>query len=142
MPLDVAHVPGLDPAGSAVRTWLRVHIGGQVWKVVLVGSKSKLLVDHKDELVSGRTWVNRCLIAIDKDLDPQAREDTLLHEILHAAVFVCGAYNSLQKAVAAEPDEHPDAAQDLEDDVVHPLTPVLHRILKDLGFSFPKGPTE
>lgn len=121
-----------------MRTWLRFHIGGQIWKVVLVGAKSKLLVDHKDETVAGRTWVNRCLIAIDKDLDPQAREDTLLHEILHAAVFVCGAYARLQKAVAAEPNLHEDAAQDLEDDIVHPLAPVLHRLLKDLNFVFPK----
>jgi hypothetical protein len=121
-----------------VKTWLRVHIGGQIWKVVLVGAKSKLLIDYKDEHVSGRTWVNRCLIAIDKDLDPQAREDTLLHELLHAAFFVVGAYTKLQEAAVAEPNLHEDAAQDLENDIVHPLTPVLHRLLKDLHFVFPK----
>ena len=121
-----------------MKTWLRVHIGGQVWKVVLVGAKSKLLIDYKDEHVSGRTWVNRCLIAIDKDLDPQAREDTLLHELLHAAFFVVGAYTKLQEAVVAEPNLHEDAAQDLENNIVHPLTPVLHRLLKDLHFVFPK----
>lgn len=122
--------------------WLRLHIGGQLWTVRLVSPRSKFLIDHKDERVAGRTWVNKCLIAIDRELDPQAREDTLLHEILHAAVFVCGAYNRLQKVVAAEPNLHEDAAQDLEDDIVHPLAPVLHRILKDLHFIFPKGPTE
>lgn len=121
-----------------MKTWLRVHIGGQIWKVVLVGAKSKLLIDYKDEHVSGRTWVNRCLIAIDKDLDPQAREDTLLHELLHAAFFVVGAYTKLQEAAVAEPNLHEDAAQDLENDIVHPLTPVLHRLLKDLHFVFPK----
>ncbi len=122
--------------------WLRLHIGGQLWTVRLVGPRSKFLIDYKEERVAGRTWVNKCLIAIDRELDPQAREDTLLHEILHAAIFVCGAYNRLQKAVAAEPNPHEDAAQDLEDDIVHPLAPVLHRVLKDLHFVFPKGPSQ
>lgn len=122
--------------------WLRLHIGGQLWKVQLVSPRSKLLIDYKNERVAGRTWTDRCIIAINRELDPQAREDTLLHEILHAAVYVCGAYNSLQKAVAAPANSDEDAAQELEDDVVHPLTPVLHRILKDLHFVFPKGPTE
>jgi len=123
-------------------TWLRLHIGGQVWRVVLVGPRSKLLVDYKEERVAGRTWVDKCLIAISRELSPEAREDTLLHELLHATFYVCGAFGAIQRVTAAPAVVDEDAAQRVEDDIVHPLVPVWHRLIKDLGFSFPKGPTE
>lgn len=119
--------------------WLRIHIGGQKWRVILVSPRSKYLVDHVGERVAGRTWVNDCIIAINREIESQAREDTLLHELLHAAVFVSGGWSAIQRVTAAEPSEDEDAAQAVEDDIVHPLAPILHRMLKDLGFRFPRG---
>lgn len=128
-----------------MKTWLRLHIGGQVFKVVVVSPRSKWLIDHKGERVAGRTWVDHCLIAINRELNDQAREDTLLHELLHAAVYVSGGWSAIQRvtaAPAASEENVDDAAQAVEDDIVHPLAPILHRLLKDLGFRFPKGPGE
>jgi hypothetical protein len=125
-----------------MKRWLSLFIGGQRWRVVLVGPKSKLLVDGDGDRVAGRTWVDRCIIAICRDLNPQAREDTLLHELLHASVYVSGGWGAIQRVTAAPPAEGEDAAQAVEDDIVHPLAPVLHRLLKDLGFQFPKGISE
>lgn len=126
-----------------MKTWLRMRLGGQAWRVVLVSPRSKLLVDFKDELVSGRTWVNRCVIAINRDLSAEARTDTLVHELLHASFFVCGAFGAIQRVTASpavDATDDADAAQRVEDDIVHPLVPVWHRLLLDLGWTPPKGP--
>ena len=110
--------------------WLDLHIGGQRWGVYLVPPRSKLLADtttgvRADERSVGRCDFDRCRIYVAKDIDQQAREDTLLHELLHALLHVCGA--DACRSTAAE------------ERLVISLTPLLHRLLKDLGFRFPKG---
>jgi hypothetical protein len=106
--------------------WLRLHVGGQRWTVHLVSPKSKHLEgDHV-----GRCIYERCAIYIDKTVGEGAREDTLLHELLHAVLFVSGA----EKVYGADPKK--------DEALVAALTPVLHRLLKDLGFVFPKGVVE
>jgi len=110
--------------------WIALHIGGQKWGVYLVAPKSKLLSDHttrvsEDERSVGRCDFARCRIYIARDIDDQAREDTLLHELLHALMHVAGV-NACRSTKA-------------EEDLVRALTPLLHRLLKDLGFQFPKG---
>lgn len=108
--------------------WLSLHIGGQRWGVFLVSSKSKHLTDEAGSHCHGRCVFDQCRIYIDKTLDEQAREDTLLHELLHASLFVSGADAAYNKSNATE------------EKIVAPVTPVLHRLLKDLGFRFPRGP--
>lgn len=108
--------------------WLALHIGGQKWGVYLVPASSKRLVDEEDgaQLI-GRCFFDQSRIYISRDLDESAREDALLHELLHAALFVSGAESAYEKSAKAE------------EQLVSALTPCLHRLLKDLGFRFPKG---
>jgi hypothetical protein len=108
--------------------WLSLHIGGQRWAVELVSPKHKDLSNDDGDRCHGRCVFNRCRIYIDKTLDEQAREDTLLHELFHAALFVSGADAAYGKSGS------------VEEKIVAPLTPCFHRLLKDLGFKFPKGP--
>lgn len=109
--------------------WLVVFLGGQRWTVSLVSPKSRNLKDDETgEYLSGRCVYTKCQIYIAKDLDEQAREDTLLHELLHALLHVSGA----EAAYGGD-------AQ-IDEDIVKALTPMLHRLLKDLGFRFPRGP--
>lgn len=110
-----------------MRKWLSLHIGGQRWTVYLVAPKSKLLeVDGDDPCAMvARCDYARCKIYISSELDSQAREDALLHEILHATLYVTGA-------VKVYNDDHKKDEQ-----IVGSLTPTLHRVLKDLGFKFP-----
>jgi hypothetical protein len=112
--------------------WLSLHIGGQLWSVHLVSGKSPRL-RTEDRVLHGRTFFDRCRIYVSKDLDEQAREDTLLHELLHASLFVSGADAALINTYGKDADA-------AEEHVVTHITPVLHRLLKDLGFAFPKGP--
>ena len=105
--------------------WKSFFIGGQKWAVYIVSAKSKFL--QKTEL-AGLCDVEKCKIYISRDLDAQAREDTLLHEILHALLYVTGC----GKVFEGTPD-----SEKAEEDFVLSMTPVLHRLLKDLGFKFP-----
>lgn len=110
--------------------WLALHVGGQKWGVHLVSPKSKHLLDHttkvkEDERSIGRCDFPRCRIYIANDLDEQVREDTLLHELLHALIHVCGVHACTSSAA--------------EERLIVAITPYLHRLLKDLGFRFPKG---
>ncbi len=107
--------------------WLAVHIGGQKWNVYIVGPNSKYLTDNVGAHY-GRCFYDTCRIYISKALDRQAREDTLWHELLHALLYVTGA----DKVYGG------DARAD--ERLVTALTPAMHRLLKDLGFSFPPGP--
>lgn len=104
----------------------KLFIGGQLWKIKLVGKRSKHLREAGKWCLNGRCDYQSCTIYILRDLDDQAREDTLLHELLHALLFVSGAeaaYNSDAK---------------IDESIVSALTPMLHRLLKDLGFVFPQ----
>lgn len=110
--------------------WLSLHVGGQKWGVFLVSPNSKHLLEHTtkvaaDERSVGRCDFPRCRIYISNDIDEQAREDTLLHELLHALIHVCGV--DACKSTRAE------------ERLVKGISPILHRLLKDLGFRFPKG---
>jgi hypothetical protein len=97
--------------------------------VFLVSPKSKHLVDEVDGCpLMGRCDYERSRIYISKALDDSAREDTLWHELLHALLHVTGADRAYRGGHKA--DEH----------IVGALTPVMHRLLKDLGFRFPRGP--
>ena len=106
--------------------WLALHVGGQKWGVYLVPPTSKHLLDGDDSCV-GRCDYEHSRIYVSRALDEPAREDTLLHELLHALLFVSGAEAAYGKSPKAE------------ELLVAALTPILHRLLKDLGFRFPKG---
>lgn len=106
--------------------WIALFIGGQRWSVFLVSPKSKRLKDANGDPASGLCDYDKCRIYISNALDDGAREDTLLHELLHALLFVSGA----DKAYGGDPTK--------DESLVTALTPVLHRLLKDLGFRFPR----
>lgn len=118
--------------------WFTVHVGGQKWGVHLVPAKSKFLIDNPDERTAGQTFCTKCRIYVSRDLDAQAREDTLIHELLHATLYVSGAYNALLDAC----DGDAAKADKAEEQIILCLTPTLHRLVKDLGFRFPKGPND
>lgn len=104
-----------------MKLWLKLHIGGQLWRIYIVPARSKLL-----EGGAGCCDYNACKIYISKAQDDQAREDTLWHELLHALLYVSGA----EKAYDGDPK--------IDESIVSVLTPVMHRLLKDLGFRFPR----
>jgi hypothetical protein len=107
--------------------WLALEIGGQRWAVHLVSPRSKFLLDEDGSHLEGYCCFESSRIFISRDLGEPAREDCLLHELLHAALHVSGASCAYDKS------------QSKEEKIVAPLTPVLHRLLRDLGFRFPKG---
>lgn len=92
----------------------------------LVPSGSKYLKDEEQRL---HGWCDHetCNIYIDKTLSEPAREDTLLHELLHACIRVTSQHVALEAA-----------GESLEEDLVKAVTPTLHRLLCDLGFRFPR----
>lgn len=106
--------------------WLALHIGGQRWGVYIVPRRSAKLV-LEGERCNGVCDYDTCKIYISRGLSDQARDDALLHEILHALLHVTGA----EAAYGGEPDA--------DEAIVSALTPALHRLLIDLGFRFPRG---
>lgn len=104
--------------------WLSLHIGGQMWGVYLVNPGHWRLQDE-EEHVFGINYPGECRIYLARGQSEQAFEDTLLHELLHASLAVSGASHDIG-----------DARK--EERIVRSLTPVLHRLLKDLGFKFMK----
>lgn len=112
--------------------WLVLRIGGQKWTVHAVRGTSKHFEASPDEDVQGITYPNKCTIYVSRDLAPGVREDALLHELLHAAFGVSGASHILDENCA-----EPRKVEELQ---IRALTPVLHRLLADLGFTFPKPP--
>jgi hypothetical protein len=108
--------------------WLALKIGGQRWGVFLCSPRSKYLRDDDGRRLDGYCCFDSSRIFLSRGLSESAREDTLLHELLHAMLHVSGG------SVAY------DRSQTTEEQIVAPLTPVLHRLLRDLGFRFPKGP--
>lgn len=111
--------------------WLAVRIGGQKWTVHAVRGTSKHFDAAPDEDVQVITYPNKCVIYVSRDLAPAVREDALLHELLHAAFGVSGASHVLDENCKEEPRK-------VEELQIRALTPILHRLLADMGFSFPK----
>lgn len=107
--------------------WLALHIGGQRWSVHIVSPKSKHLVDEEGVRHVGRCVYVASRIYISSELSESVREDTLLHELLHALLYVSGAEAAYGKSAK------------LEEQLVSALAPMLHRLLRDLGFRFPRG---
>lgn len=107
--------------------WLVVHVGGQKWTVYLVSARSKYLTDEDTgEPLDGRCVYSKNRICINRELDEEARQDILLHELLHALLYVSGA----DKVYGGDAEK--------DEQLVTALTPILHRLLKDLGFRFPR----
>jgi Zn-dependent peptidase ImmA (M78 family) len=105
--------------------WLDIRVGGQRWAIYLVSERHKKLRDDNGDPCKGMAYFDECRIYIRRELSEQARDELLLHELLHAVFGVSGAAHAI--------------GDDKEEDVVRDVTPVLHRLLVDLGFRFPKG---
>ena len=105
---------------------MRLTIGGQRWRVFIVSPRSKHLVHEDGSRLVGRCVYTTCSIYLSRDLAPDVLEDTLLHELFHATLYVTGA------------EEVYGASHAKEERFVAALTPAWHRLLKDLGFQFPK----
>lgn len=118
--------------------WLSLHIGGQEWGVYRVKGTSKLLGGHDECACDGITYLDKCRVYLSKDVSDGVLEDTLVHELFHASLYVSGAANVLNDLCKGDAKKFERA----EEQIVRCLTPVWHRLLKDLGFRFPKGPTE
>ncbi len=113
--------------------WLSLHVGGQRWAVHVVSRKSKFLKSEIDgSQLNGCTFYEKCAIYLANDLGESALEDTLLHELLHATFFVSGSQHTLEQVCKA------DKAYATEEQLILSLTPVMHRLLADLGFRFPR----
>lgn len=111
---------------QAVKTWLKLQIGGQKWSVYLVPRKSKHLF-FDGAYNEGICEYGKSRIFVSNALPVAAREDTLLHELTHALFYVAGARAIID-------------SDDAEERIVRAMTPILHRLLSDLGFVFPKVP--
>ena len=104
-----------------------VQIGGQRWKIKLVHPGNCHLIGDGGAPLHGCCELAKCTIYISKALCEDAREDTLLHELLHAVVYVTGAGEAAFAGVPA-----------IEEALVGTLTPTLHQVLRDFGFRFPR----
>lgn len=102
--------------------WLVFHLGGQKWSVYIVSPKSKHLGKGT---YNGACDYDTCKIYLSKSLTDGALEDTLLHELMHALMYVSGASKVY------------DCDFDKDETLVCAVTPMLHRLLRDLGFVFP-----
>ena len=112
----------------------RFFIGGTEWRVEVVPRSDPRLVEDGEKL-DGRCTPEQCLVLIADDLSSEAREELFVHEALeHAINHISGARHEmgLRCRSAKAADEH-------EERIVRARTPLLHRLLKDLGFRFPKG---
>lgn len=106
--------------------WLALRIGGQLWGVHLVSPKSKWLREEDGDPSKGAAYFDECRIYISNEVSSEARDELLVHELLHAVLRVSGASHAIGSAKK-------------EEDVVRDVTPLLHRLLTDLGFRFPRG---
>lgn len=107
--------------------WLSLHVGGQRIAVHIVARKHKMLEGN-----DGMYHPELGRIYIASDLDEGPREDTLIHELDHAVNYVSGINSLLREKYGEELDE-------VEERIVTSRTPIWHRLLKDLGFRFPRG---
>jgi hypothetical protein len=106
--------------------WLDLRVGGQKWGVYLVPETSKRLRCDDGSKAKGMAYFDECRIYISRDVSDEARDELLLHELLHALFRVSGAAHVIDS----------DKKEEL---VVRDTTPLLHRLLVDLGFRFPRG---
>lgn len=104
--------------------WFAHYIGGQKWAIYLVSPNSKHLKQDGCKLQGGCDY-ERCRIYINRDLAEGALQDTTLHELVHAWLWVSGA------GKAYENDYEKD------EDLVGALTPIMHRSLLEFGFRLP-----
>lgn len=112
--------------------WLSLKFGGQKWTVDLVKSNHKALRDG-DKSCHGVTLYDACKIYIAKEQSETVLEDTLLHELLHAALYVSRGHQKIHDLCADD-----QKAEDVEEAIVEGLVLVLHPLLKEMGFKFPK----
>jgi len=110
--------------------WLSLQIGGSKWSVYLVAPTSKHLEGGKYE---GRCFFEKCRIYLSKEGSEDVIADRLLHELRHVLNRVNGVWEILENALGEK------EAGRVEEALVSIETPHLHRLLKDLGFRFPKG---
>lgn len=94
---------------------------------IKIGSYTYTLVFSKEIAaeghVFGSTHHHTLKIYIDPSTNPIVQEETLLHEILHAILFVSGmGYRFDEK----EPQKRPD-----EEELIRSLSPMFHQVLKD-----------
>lgn len=111
--------------------WLALRVGGQRITVYVVPPKHPKLEGCK-----GIYHPDDGAIYISKVLAPDVRQDTLFHELDHAVTEVSGGNNLIAEHL---PEKERDA---FEERLTRARTPIWHALLKDLGFRFPKGPTE
>lgn len=121
--------------------WLTLKIGGQPLEVHIVRPTDKKLEGNL-----GLYDPDKNRIYLSNALEPAQREDTLFHELDHAVNQISGANQMIRSGIALlarlPEQDFSDAYEKLEEDFVSTKTPHWHRLLKDLGFVFPKGPTE
>ena len=108
--------------------WLALSIGGQKIGVYVVRRKHRMLGG-----ADGAYHPEKCAIYIASDLEEGARDDTLLHELDHAVNQISGVNTVLKEACRV------GALDATEEAIVTARTPLWHRLLRDLGFRFPRG---
>jgi hypothetical protein len=111
--------------------WLALRVGGQRIGVYLVRPTHPKL-----EGCDGIYHPTESKVYISNALEESVREDTLFHELDHVVNDVSGANHALSAVVA------PSKLESTEESIVRCRTPIWHRLLKDLGFCFPKGPSQ
>jgi Zn-dependent peptidase ImmA (M78 family) len=112
--------------------WLKLRVGGQRIKVYLVRDSHPKL-----EGCNGIYHPDTNTVYISSALPVDEREDTLFHELDHVVNDKSGAGKAMEIAVPRRKQR-----DDLEEQMVRCRTPIWHALLKDLGFRFPKGPTD
>jgi hypothetical protein len=106
--------------------WLALRVGGQRIAVHVVRRRHPKLAG-----CDGCYYPAEGRVYIASDLEQDAREDALFHELDHVVNEVGG--------VNAILEEHKVPFKE-EERIVRARTPIWHRLLKDLGFRFPRGP--
>lgn len=113
----------------------RFYIGGTEWRVQIVPRTDPRMIDDDGSTLEGHCINEECLVLIAEDLSTEAREEVFVHEVFeHAINIVSGAKHEMGLRFRSEKTraEH-------EERIVRARTPHLHRVLKDLGFRFPRG---
>ncbi len=104
--------------------WLRLSIGGKRWGIYLVSEAHRRLRGDPDETVHAICYHDECRIYVARG-PQEVVEELILHEIEHALYRESGASYEV-------------ADEEKEERIVRDITPLRHRVLRDLGFRFPK----